>query len=115
MKKILCFGLVAAGAALGTWSFGWWAVPVVALIAGLTRCSPGIVSAASAAAWLILLAMDVASGGVGRVASLLAGVMGLPAAALFVVTLALPALLGWSAASLGHAARSIRATSRQPS
>jgi len=113
MKRLICFILVGASGVLGTWTLGWWAVPAVALIAGLARCRPGIVSAASATAWLILLLMDVASGSIGRVAELLAGIMGFPAAALFVVTLALPALLGWSAASVGHAARSVRPTSRQ--
>ena len=115
MNKALCFGLVVVGAAFGTWAFGWWAIPAIALIAGLMRCGAGIVAAASATAWLLLLLVDLASGNVSRVAETLAGVMGLPAAALFAATLALPALLGWSAASLGDAVRSLRATSRQPS
>ena len=115
MKKALGFGLVATSVALGTWMVGWWAVPVVALIAGLTGCRAGLVSGASAAAWLVLLVSDVASGNFPEVASVLAGIMGMPAAVLLVVTLALPALLGWSAASLGDAARSIRPTSRPPS
>jgi hypothetical protein len=99
----------------GTWVLGWWAIPLVALIAGFARSGAGITSAASATAWLILLLVDVAGGSIGRIAELLAGVMGLPAAALFVITIALPALLGWSAASLGDAARSAFLTSRQPS
>jgi hypothetical protein len=115
MNRAACFTLIAIGVALGTWAVGWWAVPIVALIAGFARCGAGIVSAATAMAWLVLLLIDVASGSIGRLAGLLAGVMGLPAVALFVVTLALPALLGWSAATLGAAARSVRPTSRQPS
>jgi hypothetical protein len=45
----------------------------------------------------------------------LAGVMGLPAIVVFALTLVLPALLGWSAASIGDAARSLRPISRRPS
>jgi hypothetical protein len=115
MKKVVCFALVVACAAVGTWLLGWWAVPAIALIAGLISCGPGLVAGACATAWLLLLVIDAASGNIGHVAGILAGVMGLPAVALFAVTLALPALLGWSAASLGDAARSIRSTSRQPS
>ena len=115
MKKAVCFALVAAGTAIGTWLLGWWSVPVVALLAGLLGCGPGLVATACASAWLSLLLIDAATGNLGRIAGLLAGVRGLPAVALFFVTLALPALLGWSAASLGDATRSIRPTSRRPS
>jgi hypothetical protein len=101
--------------AIGTWLFGWWAVPIIAMIAGLLRCGAGVTAIASATAWMILLAIDATSGAVPRVASTLAGIMGLPAAAIYLLTLVFPALLGWSAASLGNAARSLRATSRQPS
>ena len=114
MNKIACFALVLVAAALGTWMLGWWAVPLIALIAGLLRCGAGLVALASVTAWAIIFVFDMASGQVGRLTELLAGVMGLPGAALILVTFALPALLGWSAASLGNAARSL-ATSRQPS
>ena len=114
MNKPLCFGLVTVGAALGTWSIGWWAIPIVALIAGLLRCGAGVVSLASAAAWLLLLVVDARSGSIPRVASTLGDIMRLPAAAILLLTLIFPALLGWSAALLGNAARSFRSTSRQP-
>jgi hypothetical protein len=115
MKRLVCFVSVALIAALGTWMGGWWTVPLIAFGAGLLRCSPGIVAGACAAGWLVLLMIDVAAGSIGRVGGVLAGVMGLPAPALFAVTLAFPALLGWSAASIGDAARSIRPTSLPPS
>ena len=115
MKSALCFGTVTILTAVVTWVAGWWAVPIVALGAGLIRCSPGIVAAACASGWLALLLVNLASGSIGRVSGVLAGVMGLPAPALFAVTLAFPALLGWSAASLGNAALSLRSTSRPPS
>jgi hypothetical protein len=115
MKKLTCFVIVAVAAAVGTWMLGWWAIPVVALIAGLMRCSATIVSAASATAWLMLLAIDALSGSIAPVARVLTGVMGAPAIAIVALTILLPALLGWSAASLGNAALSLRPTSRQPS
>src|ERR1700754_3346516 len=103
MKKALCICLVAAGSAVGTWLLGWWAVPIVALVAGLMRCGTGIVALASAAGWLVLLLLDALTGNISAVASMLGGIMGLPAQAMFALTLALPALLGGSAASLGRA------------
>lgn len=112
---MLRFGLIAFIIAIGTWLLGWWSVPIVAVFAGLFRCGPGLVALASASGWLILLILDAAAGSISRVSGVLAGVMGLPAPALFVVTLALAALLGWSAASMADAARTIRATSRRPS
>ena len=115
MKRPICFVAVALCVALGTWLFGWWTVPLIAFAAGLLGCRAGIVSAGAVAGWLTLLLVDVASGNVSRIAGTLAGIMGMPAVVLFIVTLALPALLGWSAATLGAAARSFRPTSRQPS
>jgi hypothetical protein len=115
VKRATCIALVAIGVALGTWTLGWWSVPAIAFAAGLIGCRAGLVSAGSAGAWLLLLLFDVASGNVSRVAGALAGIMGMPSVALFAVTLVLPALLGWSAASLGDAARALWPTSRQPS
>jgi hypothetical protein len=115
MNGLARFTVVAAASAMLTWFAGWWAVPVVALAAGLFGMRAGVVAAACAIAWALLLTADVIAGGMGRLSSILAGVMGLPAPALFVVTLLFPLLLGWSAASLGGAARSLRSTSRQPS
>lgn len=115
MTRLMRFTVVTLAAAALTWFAGWWAVPLVALAAGLFGVRAGVVAAACATAWLLLLAADVVAGSLGRLSSILAGVMGLPAPALFVVTLLFPLLLGWSAASLGGAARSLRSTSRQPS
>jgi hypothetical protein len=101
MKNTVRFILIAVAGAIGTWLIGWFAVPVVAFIAGLARSKPPMVAAACAASWLLLLGIDAATGNLGAVGSVLAKVIGLPGPALFAVTLALPALLGWSAASLG--------------
>ena len=105
MKKLLCFVVVAITVGVSTWIGGWWTVPLIALIAGLLRCPAGLVAGGCTAGWLLLLLIDVAAESFGRVGTVLAGIMGLPAAALFAVTLAFPALFGWSAASLGNAAR----------
>ena len=94
---------------------GWWTVPLVAFVAGAMRCGPGITAAGAATAWAALLAWNIASGNIGRLGAMLGSIMGLPVPARFAVTIAFPALLAWSAASLGDAARSVRATSRQPS
>jgi hypothetical protein len=115
MKRLTCFVTVAAAVVVATWVGGWWTVPVIALIAGLLRCQPAIVAGACATGWAALLLWDVAAGEIGRLSGMLSGIMGLPSPALFLITLAFPGLLGWSAASLGDAARSFRPTSRQPS
>ena len=105
MKATARFFVIAAFVAVATWSGGWWTVPAVALAAGLLLSSPGLVAAACAAGWLVLLLLDMTTGSIGRLGSILSGVMGLPAPALVAVTLAFPALLGWSAATLGNALR----------
>jgi hypothetical protein len=115
MRKLSCIVVVTIAAAVGTWVIGWWAIPIVALSAGLLGCGAGMVAIGSALAWLLLLGIDAASGEVSRVATTLAGIMGIPPAAILLLTIVFPALLGWSAAALGAAARSIHSTLRQPS
>jgi hypothetical protein len=77
------------------------------LVAGFARVRPGSVALAAALGWLVLLVFDVLAG-IARLGSLLAGIMGLPAPALFAVTLLFPALLAWSAASVAYAALRLR-------
>ena len=118
MRSILRFLAGALAFALGTWLVGWWAIPVVALMLGILGISgmrPMSIAGAAALSWAGLLAVDAAGASITRLAAVLAGVMGLPAPVLFLVTLLFPALVAWSAASLADAARSFRATSRQPS
>lgn len=108
--------IVTAAIAAGTWVAGWVAVPVLALVAGLVMWRPSTVALGASLAWAILLAINAVVGAMGRVASTLGDVMGLPWPAVIVATLLFPALLAWSAAALGGAARSLQATtSRQPS
>jgi hypothetical protein len=114
MRPVARLALITIAIAAGTWLIGWYAVPVFGLLAGIARVRPGAVALGAAAGWLLLLMIDVLAG-MAPLASLLAGIMGLPAPALFAVTLIFPALLAWSAASVVDAALSLRATSRRPS
>ena len=94
---------------MATYAFGWWTVPAVALACGLFMNREGspirYATLCSAAGWLSLLLIDAARGPVGELAKRLGGVMGLSSAALVVCTLLFPALLAWSASSIGVAAR----------
>jgi hypothetical protein len=110
---------VAAGVAMVTWLAGWWGVIVAAFVAGV------VLHARRGAAWLVALACVVAWGAIivassvgGRFAALasaVGGTMGVPAAALVIVTLLFGALLGWSAALLGgELASAIRSPRGEP-
>ena len=98
-------GLVALAVAAATWLVGWWAVAVVALIAGLVarerRGRAGQVALGAAIGWALLLSADVAAARFGALINALGGVFKLPGAVLVLLTLLLPALLGWSGAVLG--------------
>jgi hypothetical protein len=97
--------LVALAVATATWLAGWWSVAVVALIAGFVardrRGRAGHVALGAAIGWALLLLADVAAVRFGALATALGGVFPVPAAALVVLTLLLPALLGWGGAVLG--------------
>ena len=101
--------LLALAFALGTFWFGWWAVPLLAALWGiLTRgeASGAAVAAALGAlvAWATLLLWSAIRGPVSELAAALTGVMGVPAAALVVLTLLFPAALAWSASTVAQAA-----------
>ena len=103
---LMRLGIATAAIAFGTWVAGWWAVPVLALVAGFLAWRPSSVSLAAALAWTILLVVDTTAGNMSAIATTLGNVMGLPAPAVVAATLLFPALLAWSAATLGGAARS---------
>ncbi|MDB4882848.1 MAG: hypothetical protein JWL95_1614 [Gemmatimonadetes bacterium] len=108
--------LVAAVAvALLTWTLGWWGVVIAALIIGAVqwrrRGIAWMTALAAIVAWAALLLVDAASGRLGALASTMAGVMRIPAAALVVVTLLFSGLLAWSAAVVGQLAGAL--TSRR--
>ena len=109
MRSAVKFLLLAEGFAVATYALGWWTVPLVGLACGLFMNRDGspirYATVCAAAGWLSLLLLDAARGPVGEVAARLGGVMGLPPTALVVCTLLFPALLAWSASSIGVAAR----------
>jgi hypothetical protein len=96
--------VVGAAMAALTWVLGWWAVLLAAAIVGYVFSREGgggwRVALAGAASWGALLVVDAAGGPLGTVARTLAGVMRAPGPALVLLTLAFPALLAWSVATL---------------
>lgn len=99
--------MLAAAFAAGTWYFGWWAVPVLALVWGIrvgpTRWPAMRAAVAAAAAWCGFLLYDHVKGPVWRLARLLGAVMHLPALVLLGVTVGFVFVLAWSAATVGAA------------
>ena len=111
MIGLIRFGLLTIALAVGTVALGWWAVPVIAFVFGMTapgwRRLGGAALLAGACAWALLLMIPaLRDAPVRRFAGQLAQSMELPVVALFGATLVFPALLSWSAASLG--ARALR-------
>jgi hypothetical protein len=112
--------LYAGALAAGTFFLGWWTVPVAALVFGaLQRKRGGIALIAAEIAievWTALLIVQSVRGarlvGFGEK---LGASMGVPVWALFVATLAFPALLASCAASLGAQVASLRDTSEPAS
>jgi hypothetical protein len=109
VRAVVKFVLIAEAFSVGTYALGWWAVPLIALLCGLVISVDGrpvfYSTAGAAAGWSMLLLLDAARGPLGEVGTRFGGVMGFPPAALFVTTLLFPALLAWSASSIGAAAR----------
>ena len=107
MRSVAALVLLAAAFAIATAVLGWWAVPVVAAAWALVRRglprSGALAAAGAALGWAALLAWAALRGPVGTLAGQLAGVFGVPAAALPLVALVFAALLAWSAAHLTSA------------
>lgn len=103
MRPFVKFILLAEGFAVATFGLGWWVVPIVGAVWGLMSRDANkarFAALAAGAGWASLLLLDVARGPVGVMGSQLAGVMKLPAPALYLLTLLFPALLAWGAATL---------------
>jgi hypothetical protein len=109
LRTIVKFLLLSEGFVVATYAVGWWAIPFVALICGMVMNPEGrpiyYSTICAAAGWLSLLLLDAARGPLGEVAARFGGVMGFPPAALIVTTLIFPALLAWSASSVGAVIR----------
>jgi hypothetical protein len=109
LRAAIKFVLIAEAFAVATYALGWWAVPLVALLCGLTISLDGkpvlYATICAAAGWSMLLLLDAARGPLGEVAARFGGVMGFPPLALVATTLLFPALLSWSASLIGSALR----------
>jgi hypothetical protein len=104
VRFTLRVALLALSFGIGTWILGWWAIPLFAAVAAvLTRDVPHqAVAAALAAAiaWGALLAWSAIQGSVWSFARIAGGAMGVSGLLLILMTLAFPAALAWSAASV---------------
>lgn len=110
LRAIVKFMLITEAFAVATFSLGWWIVPVLAFVLGMTldrtRGPVRYATLCAAAGWLSLLLLDAARGPLLELASRFGGVMRVPSFALILLTLVFPALLAWSAASIGLAIKS---------
>jgi len=90
------------GFALVTATGGWLAVPVTAAvwstIASAERRRELRLALAAAASWALLLAWSSSAGGSAKLLALLGAVFRVPGWSFVLLTLAVPALLAWSAA-----------------
>lgn len=103
LARVVKAVLLAEAFAVATFALGWWTVPLVAALYSLATSNPNRARTAALAAlggWATLLLLDAAKGPVGAMAARLGGVMNLPPAVLWILTLVFPALLAWSAAAL---------------
>jgi len=116
LTKAVRFLLLTEGFAVATFAVGWWGVAVLALFWALVtesiRRPVRFATICAAAGWGSLLLLDAVRGPIGELASRFGGVMGVPPVALIAITLIFPALLAWSAASIGLALRRMIPRSR---
>ena len=105
IRPIVKFVLITEGFAVATFALGWWIVPVFAFILGMTldreRGPVRYAALCAAAGWLSLLLLDAARGPLFILATKFGGVMKMPPFVLIALTLIFPALLAWSAATIG--------------
>ena len=108
--------IAAAAMAVLTWFAGWWAAPLVAAFVGsVLYVREGVawrMALAAAIAWALLLIVNATTGRLSVAATTLGGVLRVPAVVLVLITLAVPALLAWSAATVAIAARRVAAARR---
>ena len=108
--------IVAAVMAVLTWLIGWWAVPLVAaFVGGVLYVREGVawrMALAAALAWALLVMVNATTGRLSVAATTLGGVLRVPGVVLVLITLAFPALLAWSAATVAIAMRRLEAARR---
>ena len=103
LRNVVKAVLLAEAFAVATFALGWWSVPIVALFyaaASKRQHRARFAALCAAGGWGALLLLDFAKGPVANMGERLGGVMGVPPALLFVLTLLFPALLAWCAAAL---------------
>jgi hypothetical protein len=95
--------VVAAAFAAATWLLGWWAVPVLALIAGALRATwaPWLVGSGAGLGWLGMILASDRDGSLGRLLGRLGALLGVPGWTILALAVGFAALLGWSGARLG--------------
>jgi hypothetical protein len=101
--RIISLGLLAFAMALSTGLIGWMAVPTLALMyAAKVQSDRAAIDAAlaAAAAWLVLLLRMAAFPAFGTLLKQLGQLFPVPGVAVAGLTLALAALLAWSAARM---------------
>jgi hypothetical protein len=97
----------ATGFALVTATGGWLTIPLTAAVWSALptgeRHRELKLALAAVVSWALLLAWDARQGDSGRLLDVLGGTLQVPPASLIVLTLALPALLAWSASVIADA------------
>jgi hypothetical protein len=111
IRRVIVLGIVMAAL---TWFIGWWGVLVVSIAWGLvaeTHTSPARTAAlAAVGAWSVLLLWTAMRGPLWMLSETLAGIFGLPAVVLLLVTVIFPGLLALSSAALVGELRRLRET-----
>lgn len=107
IRRVVVFVGASAMLAVATWMIAWWMVPVVVALWAFgdqaDRWVPIKSAVAGALSWGLLLLIDSAGSGVGRIAGAVGGVIGIGALPLGLLTLLFPALLAASAAGVVRA------------
>ena len=97
----------AAGFALVTATGGWLTIPLTAAVWSALptaeRHREIRLALAAVVSWTLLLLWSARQGDTGRLLAVLGGTLQVPPASLIVLTLAIPALLAWSASVVAHA------------
>jgi hypothetical protein len=104
MRGALRLAMLAAAFALVTRAAGWWAVPLTAAVWTVIYRGPSgapwKTGMAAVIGWGGILLWTAATAPLGELARRFAGVVGVPAAGLIVLTLVFGGALAWSAAEL---------------
>jgi hypothetical protein len=105
-RRLVFLAVTTLTLAVTTRYAGWWAVAGGGFGAGLASRGdprgPVDTAIAAVAGWTLLLLWQALHGPADVVATRVAGVMGIPALVLVLVTLLFPGLLAWSSATVAR-------------